>query len=664
MRANNIFKYFLLFIIFISFLVSLNVTIRRYQHENQKQVVEMTMSLKEIKLSAIYSGISVNSFLKQLAQDTSVSRIVIEETTLDDYINSGKVTLLKGSEVMNMHRVGHINRTVLTRLYKQVEIKPNYFYILVDEKNEFNLIESFLQAEFGQKNVNQIQNYNILEVLDDKENLLDIGLGINKDDIKLVTDYGFKPIFSLKNSSRVNPYLIKMKIQSFYNSANVNHVIFDGPDVLGYPSQLQLLLDQFTDKQIKVGLTEFSTQNGLDTLKHAIPHQFFRIHDYNTTSYEKSSTSYIINRYMRAARERKIDILFLHPFMSSKTNDSLLTYNINYLKELGNLLVQRNFVLQHEIQLPQITYFSASAIEQFAIIVGIISVGLILCLTILNVSIIQCIFLFLFFLLIPYGLGLFFPLLIINKLFALVAAILFPVVAIVTQFPQHQVKLRFSERFIFGCFYILKLLCVCLIGSIFIIGLLSDISFLKGIHRFAGIKLSFILPLILIGLFFYLRPQRIKSTFFVLKRLYYSPVRTSGLISIFALFIVLIIMIIRSGNLLILPQIPFEQDFRLFLEQLFFVRPRTKEFLLGYPFLLISFLYIDTKISRLWVWFFNILGSIALISVINSFCHLHTPLYISLYRTLLGMVLGIVLTLVYIGIFKAFMNLFFRKKVA
>ena len=149
MRANNIFKYFLLFIIFISFLVSLNVTIRRYQHENQKQVVEMTMSLKEIKLSAIYSGISVNSFLKQLAQDTSVSRIVIEETTLDDYINSGKVTLLKGSEVMNMHRVGHINRTVLTRLYKQVEIKPNYFYILVDE-NEFNLI-SFLQANLVKK---------------------------------------------------------------------------------------------------------------------------------------------------------------------------------------------------------------------------------------------------------------------------------------------------------------------------------------------------------------------------------------------------------------------------------------------------------------------------------------------------------------------------------
>ena len=61
-------------------------------------------------------------------------------------------------------------------------------------------------------------------MLDDKENLLDIGLGINKDDIKLVTNYGFKPIFSLKFF--VNPYLIKMKIQSFYNSANVNHVIF------------------------------------------------------------------------------------------------------------------------------------------------------------------------------------------------------------------------------------------------------------------------------------------------------------------------------------------------------------------------------------------------------------------------------------------------------
>ena len=104
----------------------------------------------------------------------------------------------------------------------------------------------------------------------------------------------------------------------------------------------------------------------------------------------------------------------------------------------------------------------ASAIEQFAIIVGIISVGLILCLTILNVSIIQCIFLFLFFLLIIW-VRFIFTLLIINKLFALVAAILFPV-AIVTQFRNIKLN-RFSER-LFWLFLYLKII-MCLFNWIY-----------------------------------------------------------------------------------------------------------------------------------------------------------------------------------------------------
>ena len=247
-------------------------------------------------------------------------------------------------------------------------------------------------------------------------------------------------------------------------------------------------------------------------------------------------------------------------------------------------------------------------------------------------------------------------------MFALITAILFPALVIITQFPQNMVQGNFYERLFNGCFYLLKMVTLCILGSLMITGLLSDISFLKGIERFSGVKLSFILPLLLIGLFFYLRPQRIKSTFFVLKRLYYSPVRTAGLVSIFSLFFIFIVMIIRTGNLIILPRIPWELEFRQLLEQLFYVRPRTKEFLLGYPLLLISFLYIDVKISRLWIWFFNILGSIALISVVNSFCHFHSPLNISLYRTILGMILGIGITLIYLGFYKIISLFIFKKK--
>ena len=243
--------------------------------------------------------------------------------------------------------------------------------------------------------------------------------------------------------------------------------------------------------------------------------------------------------------------------------------------------------------------------------------------------------------------------LIINKITALVMAIIFPTLAIITQFPQNKLNHNLMMRFVHGCMYLLRSLGICLLGAVLIIGILSDITFLTGIERFLGIKVSFIIPILLIGLFFYLRPNRIQSTFFVLKRLYYAPVRTAGLMSIFALVIFLMVLIIRSGNFFVFPRFLLEEQFRQSLESIFYVRPRTKEFLIGYPFLLIAFMYVDGKISRLWIWFFNIVGSIALISVINSFCHLHTPLQVSLYRSVLGLLLGIGFTCFYLFAYKS-----------
>lgn len=660
MISNKFLKYFLFFILFISFLAAINVNIRRHQFEEQKNIVELSMSLNDIRKAAIYSGISTETYLQNLASNTSISKIIIEERTLNDYINEGKASLLKGSEIMNTHLV--FNRATLTRLYQTSKIKPNYFYILVDEKNKFETIKDFLEAEFGKDKVNQIRKYPILELLDEREDLLNLGLGIDKEDIALIKSYNFQPIFNVKNSKRLSAYLIRMKILSFFDTKKSNTILFQGNETLGYPSQLHLVKDQFLDKQINVGLYEFTNPLGFKYLKKHIPNQMFRVHHYSYDNFESTEANYIIQRYLRAARERKIDLLILRPYSFSKDTNSPLQYNLNYINELSEQLTSHGFSLSDQNQLPEKQYIPSTFWERLLILNGVIALMLIFLNWILSLSLYHSFILYFFMISLTFLLESYTSPLFINKLFALITAILFPALAIITQFPQNMVQGNFYERLFNGCFYLLKMVILCILGSLMITGLLSDISFLKGIERFSGVKLSFILPLLLIGLFFYLRPQRIKSTFFVLKRLYYSPVRTAGLVSIFSLFFIFIVMIIRTGNLIVLPRIPWELEFRQLLEQLFYVRPRTKEFLLGYPLLLISFLYIDVKISRLWIWFFNILGSIALISVVNSFCHFHSPLNISLYRTILGMILGIGITLIYLGFYKIISLFIFKQK--
>ena len=154
------------------------------------------------------------------------------------------------------------------------------------------------------------------------------------------------------------------------------------------------------------------------------------------------------------------------------------------------------------------------------------------------------------------------------------------------------------------------------------------------------------MPLLLIGTFFFLRPQRIKSFFYIFQRLFFSPIRTGVLLAVFICLMFVFVYILRSGNHISFSIPIFEIQLREWLESLFFVRPRTKEFLIGYPVLLCTILFIDKGISRQWLWFFNLLGVVALISVVNSFCHIHTPLTISLTRTLLGLIIGLLFGLI------------------
>jgi hypothetical protein len=85
-----------------------------------------------------------------------------------------------------------------------------------------------------------------------------------------------------------------------------------------------------------------------------------------------------------------------------------------------------------------------------------------------------------------------------------------------------------------------------------------------------------------------------------------------------------------------------ELKLRSLLDQLLIVRPRTKEFLIGHPALFLS-----VALAPLWgrrvslplLW----LGTIGQVSLINTFCHIHTPLSVSLLRAFNGLWTGILL---------------------
>jgi len=362
-----------------------------------------------------------------------------------------------------------------------------------------------------------------------------------------------------------------------------------------------------------------------------------------------------VSRYLRAAKERGVKILFLHPFFDKFHSADIVAYNMAYFSEISSGLKKMGVVQEHIVTLPVELFQPAVFWEKISLSIGVFIafIWLLNCFFLLRPRHLVALVVFaVVFFYICLGLGME---TVWYGCIALLAATTFPSLAVISQFPDEmQIAKAGSYRWVWAGVYMFKIIGLSLLGAVFVVGLLSDVTYLFNITYFFGVKTAFLLPVLLVGLYFFLRPHRVSSMFYVFKRLFLAPIRTSSLLALVFCLAIVVIYILRSGNYFSF-QVPFvEAGMREILEKVLFIRPRTKEFLIGYPFLLLAFLYADKGISRKWLWFFNSIGVVALISVVNSFCHFHTPVMISVYRSVLGLLLGVAVGVAYVLFIKLF----------
>lgn len=107
------------------------------------------------------------------------------------------------------------------------------------------------------------------------------------------------------------------------------------------------------------------------------------------------------------------------------------------------------------------------------------------------------------------------------------------------------------------------------------------------------------------------------------------------------MLLALLVMALRSGNVSNVPA--FEVAFRDFMEEVMVVRPRTKEFLIGYPALVIYWYLVRHGLIPHYREAVRIAAVLAFCSAVNTFCHFHTLLYLSVIRVFNGWWLGLLL---------------------
>ena len=172
----------------------------------------------------------------------------------------------------------------------------------------------------------------------------------------------------------------------------------------------------------------------------------------------------------------------------------------------------------------------------------------------------------------------------------------------------------------------------CVVGAAF-----SKPLYMFRLASFSGVKISLLLPILLVLLTDLKTKEHHESLGEILGR----PPIWGELALVGGVLLAGLIMIVRSGNYGFVGGT--EIAFRDWLEDVLVARPRTKEFLIGYPSLVIWYYLKRKSLWAHWREAFRVGVTLAFSSAVNSFCHFHTPFGLTALRVFNGWWIGLLL---------------------
>ncbi|MFC4599712.1 DUF5693 family protein [Cohnella hongkongensis] len=188
----------------------------------------------------------------------------------------------------------------------------------------------------------------------------------------------------------------------------------------------------------------------------------------------------------------------------------------------------------------------------------------------------------------------------------------------------------------------------------FVVALLNHISYSLVLQQFRGVSVLHLLPIALVAIYVFLYGSG-NTVVGNARKILSMPLTVLWIVGFGALAAVGYYYLSRTGNSGQVTDI--ERAFRSLMENTFGVRPRIKEFMLGHP---LFFAGIFLALRYRWATVLLVAGTIAQLSMVDTFAHIHTPFLLSLVRGLLGIGLGLLLGLVAIGVWQVLERLWKR----
>ncbi|NYE57679.1 DUF5693 family protein [Carboxydothermus ferrireducens] len=532
-----------------------------------------------------------------------------------------------------------------------IELKAPYTYLITDNKE---IVDSAIHALSARKIKNQIQQVNkkyILKINYPYKSTEKLLLGFNPQGLEMARKNNldvllFIPQWSIANEQEVKNYLSYIK--TFCPEPKV---VFADKNLPENNKFTKIFADTFLKENFSVGLLDGIDQPQTNAMINRTKLPVFRVRQVTINTIEGgnilATTEEKIESLKIGIRERRNKaIVFKIPAKEfNKTTvlafETVTSQTYETMKSLNYQFVPVNPLKKIPERKPEKLLLSVLLIILFGY--SLVLFDLVNIKTALTFTVILLIGGFALFTL---NFDLYF------KLCAFGASVLYPLIALFS------IDIKNPNSFLKALASLAIVVLIGVFGGFAISAFLTGNNYFVHADLFRGVKLSFLLPVLIFAIYaarvLLVREKSLKQVVF----------EYLGLeLKLWQLFVLIIVFgagayyLLRTGNAAESLVLPGEIKLRALLNKYLYVRPRFKEFAIGYPLLLWG---LWTKVRPEIRYIALVIGSLAPVTVINTFAHQYDPLWVSLIRTgnglLLGSILGIFLIAINMVMVKAFLK--------
>lgn len=657
------FFYNKILLIFIAagLIASLVIAGQRHAVEIHNSQIDMAMDYKSLKDLSEREGIEFAEVLRKF-RDAGITSLAIYDTTFEKLTRAGKVIAVYGTDIIANYHSGALNSQLWREAVEIGAIDATRAYVIGGDLKSYEAAKKDLYLRYGGERVRAfaIGDVEVLEVKAQFGPFMVEPLGIDVDELETAKKFGFTILARPTNFNQCTPEQVRAVFEKLAGYP-ISEIVFDGPAVLGAPNHVDVTAEEMKKHGYKLGLIEhtsqlqFYNQEGMFELAERLGYnEIARLYAIPKDEQPKLLIETAINRWATTDHERNIRINLFRTYDKPAPGMSLLETNLKYVSDTAEKLRAQGYTFGTADTFDN--YFP-SKILRAVVVVGVSAAAVLyLSLVSYRVNANRKFQLILFAVVavlaaVPIIMGAGGK---IRLLAAFLSANLFPALAIIWQLDKLRfVRLRkdkgeFStlQVVLAGVIALFVTSALSMAGAAYLSGALSDVKYFLEFEIFRGIKLTFVLPLVLVTVAFLQRFNVVEelgknlSAAEQLKAILNMNVTVKYLMAGVFVMLAFVVLIARSGHTSGMPVSGAEIKIRAMLEQLFYARPRSKEIFIGHPAFVMAMAAFLQKFPKSICYVLTIVATIGQSSMVETFAHMRTPIFMSFMRGIDGVLPG------------------------